>query len=252
MNIMPNIHNFKWTVSETDKELYRKLCLEFVRNDESFSTFRKNNLYRSIIGAPSLFQAMQMYKKQMECSYIIENMIQFIKLDYVGSPYVYDFGGAFLSPNLIRYLDTIRLLHENFGDLDKQNIMEIGAGFGGLSYCIQTLWKCNYYLLDLSEAILLQKKVLNTLACDAITTACHDIDLLIAEYSLSELESKGQLYYYQNYISKAKKIFLRYNCTDKITHDMFIELLKKTHNITISQEITNAVSFNKLIIGSKI
>ena len=160
---MPNINKFKWIIGKNATQRYVDFCIDATRNDDQFQIFRKNTFYRSVIGSPTIRQAMQMYIQLMKYPHIVENMYHYAKLDYVGQPDMYSLAGAYFSLNLIRYMDTLRILHEKFGDLDKLNILEVGAGFGGLAYCIKTTYECNYYILDLAAAMNLQQKVCNKL-----------------------------------------------------------------------------------------
>lgn len=249
---MANINRFNWIIGNTDKQRYIDYCKSAVRDDDVFSKFRQNTFYRSVIGAPTINQAVLMYSELMKYNHIVDKIKDYIKLDFIGQPIVYNMHDAYISLNLIRYLDTLRLLHLNFGDLDKQNILEIGCGFGGLAYCIKTTYECNYYILDLAEAMSLQKKVNDTLDTSLITTACHDIDLLIAEYSISELDYTAQKFYFDSYISKSKKFMLRYNCTNIDTVRNFLNLLRSKFDVTITNEIGNDVSFNKILIGKQL
>ncbi len=179
-----------------DQAAFSDLCRRAIADEECFNTFKRDVFY-------SLLWEGYSYEEGKEFLSTIENRYPFLldKLDLfrandrVGSPRIFDYGsqGVF-SPTTLHHVCIAGELIEQFGDLSSRDIVQIGAGYGGLCAVIHhaTQWK-SYTLIDLPEHLDLARKVLENQGIEGVRyLTLQEIpknahwDLAISDCSFSE------------------------------------------------------------------
>jgi hypothetical protein len=142
--------------------------------------------------------------------------------------------------------------HFNFKD-KSLNIVELGVGFGGLCFAANQWFNVNKYcLLDLENVQALATKCLDELGNKTHTTTLPDhIDLLISEYCLSEFSDSLINSYYESCVSKADRVYLRFNLHDEQRKITFLEKIGKDFNFVVEDEWPKTHWPNYVIIGTK-
>ena len=125
-----------------------------------------------------------------------------------------------ISPSTLRYIKVASDLRNLFGEVIGDKIAEIGVGYGGqLLIADKVLRFCQYDLFDLPPVLDLASKyleshILNS-SYNTFTINQHrgdvEYDLVISNYSFSELPSNLQKLYIKKIISKSKKGYLTMN-----------------------------------------
>ena len=159
-----------WNVQGTTVLNYLAAVDDCLIHNEVFEIFKSHAHYTSIVGMSSPSQAEEWIKRIREKESIHRRIEQFKKNDIVGKPALFDSKEyGLISPNTLRYINSLCDIHENFGNLNDKNIVEIGIGYGGLCYILSTFYELNSYrLVDLPNVVLLATKYLNQLGVDNI------------------------------------------------------------------------------------
>jgi hypothetical protein len=141
------------------------------------------------------------------------------------------YGEVFFSPELERFvtgnvsryiyhaLVIIKYIQSKFPDRNV-DIVEIGGGYGGLCYCIKSLYKNigEYNIVDLNLALELQKKCLTTLNTEftpiSVTSGIVKKEnplFCISNYGYSAFSQKYQEFYKESVISECDAGFMVWN-----------------------------------------
>lgn len=240
-----------WRIGEVSERLYRGQIVSFLELPQAFNTFKSNPHYISVIGAPSIHQAMPWFRLIKEDPEVWKNIDEFMRADSIGMPNLYSLSGKKISLNLIRQINTIQLLKKEFGSLDGKRIVEIGAGWGGLLHCIKTQWKpASYNVVDLPEAMDLVEKHSEMLGHTVTKGMCEEPpDLAIAEYSITEQDGQELMDLTTDYLFPAKNVFVRCNVYDQAARKRWVDLMQVNFNLSISQENPDIVKFNSIVVG---
>lgn len=138
----------------------------------------------------------------------------------VGSPKKYHYSGlGKISPTQLRYAKILCDLKKFFGSLDGFRIAEIGVGNGGQSLHICNLFDiASYTYYDLPEVQDLVKTILKhakmeteTIFPDIFNLQSNSFDLVIANYSFSELRIDDQRNYLENVVIKSQRGYMILN-----------------------------------------
>lgn len=228
------ISNFKgkWNIHDTNSgQKFLRVCrLALLDNKESDSNniddknneitwdnFRGLMDYQNIIIGGDNERAEKYYELHQQ---ILEANIDKIKeCDKVGEPPITKTG---FSTYTLRCLHTYLDLKKYFGNWDDKKIIEIGSGHGGLCHLISNMEPTfqSYTLVDLPIVNQLAEKYLNEfsdLPHDKIKfMSCEQIiprkyDLMIAEYSFSELDAWAQKSYLEKVVKYCKNAYLAMN-----------------------------------------
>jgi putative sugar O-methyltransferase len=141
--------------------------------------------------------------------------------DSVGNPVTWDYeilGN--ISATLIRYMNVLQDLNDNFGLVSDLSIVEIGGGYGGQCSMIKDFYEVKSYdIVDISQAINLIKKYLERMnhvdvgfiSAEQIVTSEKKFDLLISNYAISELNKDTQDLYLEKLIKNSRMGYVTYN-----------------------------------------
>ena len=240
-----------WIIGPEEQNKYLTELRGFVATGNK--AFLCNRLYKSVIGSPPTAQAIAFYYGIMKDKEIYAKIEDLLKLDTIGAPtQVKVKDKRFVGLNTTRYLDTIRLLKENFNNLNDYNITEIGVGFGGLAHCIKTMWNVkNYHLIDFTEAINFASDNLKQLGHTSQRGAIYNSDLAIAEYSITEHTEDSLFELTDKHLMTAKNIFVRCNILDNRLKEKWLNHLKTVFDISVSTELGDVVKMNCIVVGKK-
>lgn len=209
---------------------YVKKCKLFSEIDEEFNKFRQDADYTKIlegksreIGDINLDKILRTYPNEINT--IINNLEKFKENDIYGSPTIinYKIVGD-IAPATIKYIGNVLDIKSIVGNKKLNKIVEIGGGFGALCKTISVLYNFEEYILvDLPDVISLCKKYLNNFddiknKITYITTDdfnnienIKDVDLFIADSSLSECDDAVQHEYVDKILINSKFAYMVYN-----------------------------------------
>ena len=196
-----------------------------------FSDFKKDKIVTDILEHVSINFGI-LYKSLIENEFKkqINNYIELINInDSIGSPnkeYIFDYH---ISPSNLRYIYHSLLIESKikkwFNNKKSLNILEIGGGYGGLSFYIKNIISdinLNYTIVDLPNVCLLQKRFLkevnltnvNIISCLDYFKSNQKYDLIISNYCLSEISIENRFLYLDNIYKNCEKEFYVWNSTN--------------------------------------
>lgn len=243
---------FGWNVPGNG---YLNSCRECITDENKFNNFKTNPLYTDIlehasyeVGKTSIefIEKITDYAKEIQ-PYLDE----YKENDIYGNTkkFVYERYGN-ISPTTLTYIYNYIKIKQAIPDIDNvKNIVEIGGGYGGQCKIISTRIKFeSYTILDLKEATELQSKYLDLLKVKNVD-CLHppifnkfnnkEIDLIISTFAWSELTKEVQMFYFDNYIKKAKHGYFRCNlCYSGLKREEIIDLFMRAgfKNLFVGQE----------------
>ena len=249
---------------EADYQDYCKICSEAVESERAFSGFKSNSTYRTILEHVTQAQGAEYFnliKQNSLFDKIPWNEV--LKSDNIGSPqtYSYDIPGTTktTSSSNLRYvyyaLEILKTLKDK--GFVNPTISEIGGGYGGLCYIINTLSSLfdltinHYNIFDLPAPVKLTNKYLSVIKPGINATAStigekeFELDanhFLISNYAYSELDKSTRLMYIDKLLSKTKAGYIVWNSADKF--DLFF----KSTKLDLYPEIPNTGPNNKVMI----
>lgn len=206
-----------WRANRKMAENYISCIEEILANEHIFSNFRNNMFYYSQILEHLSHKDGLIYGKYILEKYphLLNSLNEFKQNDKVGSPILYNYDKfGVINPTTLRYIKFAGDIQAAFGDLNGMNLIEIGAGYGGLVNVLSKIYKFNSITLhDLPEAKKLQKKYLNQfninpiIDCEIKNTVTEN-SIIISNYAWCELDFETRKMYLNNLISKCKYIFM--------------------------------------------
>jgi len=247
---------FGWNVPGNP---YNNFCQECISDENKFSNFKNNPLYTGILEHAS-YEVGKVYIEYIEKMVDYTNEIkpflnEWKENDIYGNTtkFFYD-KYDYISPTTVSYIYNYFKMKQRIPDIDTfKNIVEIGGGYGGQCKIISNKVKFDSYtIFDIKGPSMLQSKYLDLL--NVKNTEClypsifdnfgnKDIDLIISTFAWSELSKEVQLFYFDNYIKKAKHGYFRCNlCYSGLQREEIIDLFSKANfaNLFIGQEETSA------------
>lgn len=142
-------------------------------------------------------------------------------LTSVGSPMSVEIGGRRLPRDLLWPMIMLKWIAGRFGSLRGLDVVEVGAGFGGLACLVlRTFAVRTYSIVDLPEAQLLQRRFLSSVGPRARFAGkvsfvgaglpqgsrfLHEYDLLVSVCAFSELGEELQERYFQKLILRSRR-----------------------------------------------
>lgn len=201
---------------------YPIICYLAAHYDEHFSYFKSLDYYRTILEHVTYEQGLE-YLNFIRREYpdILKFCDRFHENDTIGSPVMFDYGdiGTF-SPTTLRYMKVAGDLRQEFGDgIAQMHIVEVGGGYGGQCKILADLCGfASYTIIDLSEANQLAKRCLDKLGVENVRfinredlDQVFDYDLMISNYSFSELDRIEQTAYLNKVIKPTPNGYMTMN-----------------------------------------
>jgi len=218
------MENFNgWDINPNDAKNYIDICNKILEDDEVFSNFKTLPEYNVILEHVhyELGQEYFDYIQEVGKEIYEENLDQFLENDSIGNPKQFVYGNSKISPTTLRYIKNCLDLSSICEDEEINKVVEIGGGYGGLCKTLSVLCDFDEYVnIDLSEGLKVQEKYLKNFSniyskikfipCEQLDNI-SDVDLLISNYSLSELDIQSQLNYYDKVIKNSKIVYITYN-----------------------------------------
>jgi len=199
---------------------YRTFCKEAALSTSTFNTFRRNPNYTGILEHVNQEQG-KLYLNHIKAKGLTEEEIlnSIRKLQIIGGPHLLDVGlKELVSTTALRYLHVSLEIKKHYGErIDR--IVEIGAGYGGLGVILSGVVNIREYIcIDLQEVNMLINRFLAVVKpgfkyC-AYTLNNIEIDysdLVIANYSFSELNRSLQREYMRKVLFKSSHGYMTMN-----------------------------------------
>ena len=235
-------HNIEahWTVSGTTTGYdFIKICQKALEDEEIYGKIRSMNQFNEIIINGAEWEGKEHLKRlEKDFPEMVEYIDKFRENDLFGTPLTYDYKkhGKF-SANTLRYVNTLMDLKEHFKIKDDWSIVELGSGYGGLAKIICSYIKPKYYtLIDLEPVLKLSQKYLknldnisyiNYINCEEMGEDDKEYNLLISEYSLTELNEEGMETYYNTLFKRCNNAYIVANIWDYRKKKQFIKRLEE-------------------------
>lgn len=235
----------------SDNEKYPEFCYSASKNEDLFRNFRSNEIYTGIVETLNRDEGKQYLEMFLKKSpSFVKYLKKFQKSDLVGNPVQYSYKKPYkfpyikssfkIAPTTLRYIKVLSDLNIFFGNLDGLVITEIGGGYGGQFKIISDIFKPQKYVIyDLPGPLKLTKKFLDKFKIQNYELKTIDelkseiSDLVISNYSFSELNGDLQMIYYDHIINNAKGGYLTCNFSthtyegNQFTKEILIEKLNK-------------------------
>ena len=162
------------------------------------------------------------------------------------------------NPTTLRYINVALDIKQKFPTSNFNNIIEIGAGYGGQSLILDKFFEIKKYnFIDLPEVNLLIEKFINShnvnfksefATLDSLQNN-NSFDLVISNYAFSELPKKIQQVAINKIIQKSQRGYMIVNNFHKISFRYMTQAgyIRNIKNLKIDEEIPNSYLFNKLL-----
>lgn len=251
--------NSDFSDSSSNEYKYLNVVNQAINDSKVFENFRSNPGYRDILEHVSDSLATKYYeniRKQLTHLEIVE----FCKvIKNIGNPPMVTINNTFFNPTSLRYLNVALDIRSKFSNNVFENIVEIGAGYGGQALMLENFFKIkNYTFIDLPEVNTLIEKFLKSHKVNFIPnfSTIEDLrgsskfDLLISNYAFSELPKRIQLIAINKIINNSSNGYMIVNNFFKITFRYMSQkqYVKNIKNLEIHEEVPNSYIFNKLLI----
>ena len=243
--------------SSSDYE-YLDVVRSAINDSEAYKSFRSNPGYKDILEHVGKDLANEYFENL--CKHLtneeIFNYCSAIK--NIGSPELISINNSSINPTSLRYLNVAIDIKNKFPNNSFENVIEIGAGYGGQAIILDKFFKIkNYYFIDLPDVNLLIEKFLNDhkvnfeshfATIDTINSN-NNYDLIISNYAFSELPKNMQLDAINKILNKSKKGYMLVNNFHKISFRYLSQngYSKNIKNLKVHEEIPNSYLFNKLL-----
>jgi len=240
-----------WSTPENIAQSYYNVVKECLTNDIKFKNFKSIEDYVTIVGVPQLYQLQHFLSKIKQHPDICNRFKDFEANDHYGNPplMISEYN---MSIGTIRYIFSLAHLKTYFESLDDMTIAELGVGYGGLAFTINTFYKPKaYHLIDLPFVQQFASKYLNLLNIPFTTSPPPEsVDLFISEFCISEFDDEDLYKFYEKYVKNAKNVFLMMNLFDEERKQRFIKFMNEDFNIKIYAE-THGTHFPAYVIVGK-
>ena len=223
---------YGWRCSGNMVDQYLAGCAAASSYESIFKKFKQQDSYGYILEhVPGPLGGAYLSNIEKNNFDLLKDMQKFLINDLYGNPsrntYVFTLHSGtkvklIVSPTTIRYVKVLSDLKTLFGTLDNMNIVEIGAGYGGLPLIISREYNFkNYYDVDLYGPTRLAKKYctekhgmdnFHVITPDQVDQLKDiEIDLVISNYAFSECNYETQDIYIEKILSKAKRGYITHN-----------------------------------------
>jgi len=247
--------------SLSNNATYPYFCQNAANDEELFSGFKRNPIYREILEHLNYDQGL-LFVNYINKFYpdLFEKNSRLQTNDKIGNPETFEYEkiGSY-SPTTLRYIKVAGDLRKEFGDLSKLNIVEIGAGYGGQCKILSDLFGfASYTIIDLPQCNELTKKYLSRQGVDNVEYISYDkvpsnkkYDLVISNYGFSQCDRAEQQKYLEKIIDTTPKGYITCNfiAKDAFSSQELIKILntiKKT--LIIQPEVPSTGADNLVFI----
>lgn len=243
---------YGWRAAKSHAEEYVDCIKKILSDEKNFNNFRNQNDsgYKRILEHLSKSDGEKYYdliKKYFPNE--LEMLTKFSENDNVGNPIKHKYDNLLINPTTLRYSYVALDIKNTFGDLDKYNYVEIGAGYGGQLRALTSLYNFNSRkLFDIPEALKMQESYLSkfNIKCDFLTIDedfdINDDSIVVSNYAWCELNEEYRNIYMDKIISKCRHAYLT-------VYDINIEKdfknIKK--NVTFSKDHFNDSTVVKIV-----
>jgi hypothetical protein len=236
----------KWTVEEiSDGKNFLEFCESISSDSNILDVFKTHPHFIPIIGNDirSNEIAYSLYCKIKNNSQILSNLHKFKTNDNIGSPKLYELPEPFgrISPGTLIFIEELQDISNNLINVfeNKLNIVEIGAGYGGLAKIFLDSNQHNYSIIDYPQVLNLSctynSKFGNTIMAIPISDISDSIvpDLVVSNWCLSELDDEGIEYYYSKVIRNSKYGYFKMNLWDEHRKNSLINMFSVDFDVAV-------------------
>ncbi len=242
-------------------EVYRMFCKRASEDDETFKTFKLHPTYGIMLEHLTPEQGLQYLDVIKERNpHLLNHIDKFKENDRLGTPRVTEYRGAgFVSPTTLRYVKVLSDLIEIFDTLDNEEIIELGAGYGGQCKIISCIFSVkSYVMIDLPEVVgLINRYITATKVPNAKAITLEEVPdskwgLFISNYAFTELPKELQRIYIDKVLNKCEHGYITCNFTsneggiDSLPKEKLLEEIK--HECIIMKEFPLTHPRNCLLI----
>lgn len=201
-----------------DQAVFAEALLSAVKDDAEFARFKQNpffNLLWENLSEEEGEKWLQVIEGQYP--FMKEKFELFRASDGVGSARVFAFGesGVF-SPSTLRFAAIAGELQSRLGSWEGMDVVQIGAGYGGLCKILCDISEfASYTLVDLPEQLALAKKYLERFDVKNVDFLTPDqlpknasYDLVVSDMSFSEFNRSFQELFFDRILSRSCSGFL--------------------------------------------
>ena len=200
---------------------YKRICLLASQEDAVFQTFRQEGPYMYYLGEPNgeIHQQVSAFILRLYPE-IFKKSPELLRLDEVGDPLRYSsIDNLVCSPVLMRYVAVGVDLLRYFLTIDDLDVVEIGGGFGGQCFVLQTMFRPkSYTIIDIPEALALQKRVLSHLGMTNVRYLTPEeayngvnCDFVLSNYAFSECNQQVQELYMRHVLANSQSGYMIMN-----------------------------------------
>ena len=188
------------------------------KNEELFATFKQNPFFNLLWENSSEEEGALWMEKIAACYPELLKKLERIKeSDRIGSPRVYSYQeyGEF-SPATLRFAALGGEIEERCGNLAELNVIQIGAGYGGLCKVLHaTSGFKTYTLVDLPQQLALAKRYLDVFGVNNVSYLTPEelplgvhYDLVLSDRSFSEFNRSFQVLFFDRILAHSHSGFL--------------------------------------------
>jgi hypothetical protein len=207
-----------WGISAVTSSEYLYYVTKAAGDDNIFLNFKRSQIMMTVVELSGRGKG-EAYLKNIKATgpkLLLDHLDDMRVNDRFGNPLIHDYG---FSSATLRYTKVLGDLINHFGPLDRLDIVEIGAGYGGQCLLVSRLFKFkSFTIIDLEPSLKLQKKYLSMNKVENVRfLSASDpynfpaSDLLISNYAISEFDKKTQDLYLNEAVSKAKNFYIACN-----------------------------------------
>lgn len=200
---------------------YLNICRRAAEDEGVFNTFKGMGEYIRIVENVAYVHGVQYLKAVLRDNPAFEKMMgSFATNDALGGverAYFHDIKMA-MAPTTLRYVKVLSDLCKHFDYLNGRDVVEIGGGYGGQCLIFNQLYMPNrYIIIDLPEALALQKKYLgihgikNVYFVSPQEIETLDYDLCISNYAFTEFTREYQNLYKEKIIDRSRNGYITCN-----------------------------------------
>ena len=250
-----------WIIGQSIEDLFRKTCNDAAFTESYFRRIKNNPIFSKVVGGSDSIHAVYCYRFVVPYADTGSLKLKdFAINDTVGGDQIskkIQYSGSSLSNNLWRNAESVQLIANNFSMSASSSIVEIGAGIGTLANCITIQWPeiGSYTIVDLPEVASLSvkyNKVVNSSSIITSNTPPISASLVIAEYSISELDDQTIGAYYSSSIQPAQGFFGRLNFMPPGRLNSWVAVLQKDFSsVQVIPESEGRGGINKIVIAKK-